>query len=124
MEFKSIDQLTINDCCNHLSISRDLLKQAVVATKGNSSILYERVFDGQTLNGVKEEIARRLISLLIEDRRIFLSCQTGAITYEQYLSISNDGLWHNEASKRIKEIKDQQEEKEYYRDCREMLIIS
>ena len=115
MEFKSIDQLTINDCCNHLSISRDLLKQAVVATKGNSSILYERVFDGQTLNGVKEEIARRLISLLIEDRRIFLSCQTGAITYEQYLSISNDGLWHNEASKRIKEIKDQQEEKEYYR---------
>lgn len=115
MEFKSIDQLTINDCCNHLSISRDLLKQAVVATKGNSSLLYDRVFDGQPLTGVKEETARRLISLLIDDRRIFLSCQTGAITYEQYLSISNDGLWRSEASKRIKEIKDQQEEREYYR---------
>ena len=115
MEFKSIDQLTINDCCNHLSISRDLLKQAVVATKGNTSLLYERVFDGQPLSGVKEKIAKRLISLLIEDRRIFLSCQTGAITYEQYLSISNDGLWRSEASKRIKEIKDQQEEREYYR---------
>ena len=115
MEFKSIDQLTINDCCNHLSISRDLLKQAVVATKGNSSLLYDRVFDGLPLTGVKEEIARRLISLLIEDRQAFLSCQTGAITYEQYLSISNDGLWRSEASKRIKEIKDQQEEKEYYR---------
>lgn len=115
MEFKSIDQLTINDCCNHLSISRDLLKQAVVATKGNSSLLYERVFDGQPFTGVKEEIAKKLISLLIEDRRIFFSCQTGAITYEQYLSISSDGLWRSEAEKRIKEIKDQQEEREYYR---------
>ena len=53
--------------------------------------------------------------LLIEDRRIFFSCQTGAITYEQYLSISSDGLWRSEAEKRIKEIKDQQEEREYYR---------
>lgn len=115
MEIKSINQLTINDCCNHLSISRDLLKQAVVATKGNSSLLYDRVFDGQQLTGVKEEIARRLISLLVEDRRAFLSCEAHAITYEQYLSISNDGLWRSEASKRIKEIRDQQEEKEYYR---------
>lgn len=98
MDFKSIDQLTISDCCNHLSISRDLLKQAVVAAKDNVSLLYERAFGGQSLTGINEEIARKLIFLLIEDRRTFLQCKT-LKQFEQYLSSNNDGLWCGEALK-------------------------
>jgi len=113
MDFKSIDQLTISDCCNHLSISRDLLKQAVVAAKDNVSLLYERAFGGQSLTGINEEIARKLIFLLIEDRRTFLQCKT-LKQFEQYLSSNNDGLWCGEALKRINEFKDDKEEKEYY----------
>ena len=44
MEFKSIEQLSITDCCNKLSITRERLKQTVIDTNNNISLFRERFF--------------------------------------------------------------------------------
>lgn len=116
MEFKSIDQLTISDCCNQLTIVTGQLKK-VVAANIDSSKLYEGIFGGQSLTGRKDEIAQRFISLLIEDRKCFQQCKT-LQQFENYLLIWNDGLWRDDAFIRVKSIKDEQEEKEYYLKCK------
>lgn len=113
MEFKSINKLTISDCCAALSISRDLLKPHIVVANNEVSSLYEKVFEGKALSGIKEEIAQKLISLIHEDRIQFLQCKT-LQEFEQYLSTNNEGLWCAEAQKKIKDFKGEQEEKEYY----------
>lgn len=109
MEFKTIDQLTITDCCNKLSVSREGLKHFLEETNGDFSLLNERILGGQSLSGEKTVIAQKLKTLLCEDRRSFLQCKS-LQQFEWYLSTYNDGLWRSEASKSIQDFKDEQEE--------------
>ena len=113
MEFKSIEQLTITDCCNQLTVSKESLKKVVVAVNMDTSLLSERIFGNELLAGAKNEIAQRLTLLLIEDRKYFLRCKT-LQQFENYLSTWSDGLWRNEAFQKVKTIKNEQEEKEFY----------
>lgn len=73
MEFKSIEQLSITDCCHKLSITRERLKQTVIDTNNNISLFRGRLFGEKgSLAEEKEEIAQRLFLLISEDRKLFL----------------------------------------------------
>ena len=113
MEFKSIEQLSITDCCNKLSITRERLKQIVIDTNNNISLFHGRLFCEGSLAEEKEEIAQRLFLLISEDRKLFLRSKT-AQQHEEYLSKMKDGLWRDEASKRITSFKIEQIEKDFY----------
>ena len=113
MEFKSIEQLSITDCCNKLSITKERLKQIVIDTNNNISLFHGRLFCEGSLAEEKEEIAQRLFLLISEDRKLFLRSKT-AQQHEEYLSKMKDGLWRDEASKRINSFKIEQIEKDFY----------
>ena len=49
MEFKSIEQLSITDCCHKLSITRERLKQTVIDTNNNISLFRGRLFGEESL---------------------------------------------------------------------------
>lgn len=113
MEFKNIGQLTITDCCNQLSIPREKLKQVVV-TAADDDRLHNAISKEQSWRGVQQEIVQRLETLIREDRQSFLQCKT-LQQYETYLSKQEDGLWRDEALKKIRGINAQLEERSFYR---------
>ena len=113
MDFKSIEQLTISDCCNQLSVTRGSLKESLAAANYDFPLFAKMVFGGRELTGLNSEIVRRLVVLLREDRACFLQCKT-LQQYHDYLSIWNDGLWRKEASVKVKALKEEQEEKDFY----------
>jgi len=114
MEFKNIEQLTITDCCNRLNLKKEDLQQVVLTVKSFSSIiLHEEIFGNQELYGEKQEIAQRLVSLLIEDRECFQRCRTMQ-EYEDYLSKWEDGLWKSDAEGNIQRLTSEKEERSYY----------
>ena len=86
MEFKSIDTLSITECCEQLNLRREDLPEAlqeVIEPSERDQLLIEQ-----------------LQSLLDEDKLAIESCRT-IEQYEGYLSTWVDGLYHSHAHTRM-----------------------
>lgn len=96
MEFKSVDMLTITECCEHLNLSKQDLPKA----------LLERTdfFDADKL------IVARLQSLIDADEKAYFSCST-IEHYEEYLISNPDGLYRDQANSEICKIRKNEETK-------------
>ncbi len=99
MEFKSIDSLSITECCEHLKIRVTDLPDIV----------------GQinTSNERQRLLLERLKTLLGEDKVCFQSCTTIS-AYENYLSVWPDGLWREPAKAAINRLMAEAAELECY----------
>ena len=80
MEFKSIDSLSITECCELLNLDRIDLPTAV-----------------QNL-ATPSKIEQRLILLIDADRSAFQRCTT-INDFDNYLCTWPDGFWRDEANK-------------------------
>ena len=101
MEFKSIDTLSITECCEQLNLRREDLPEAlqeVIEPSERDQLLIEQ-----------------LQSLLDEDKLAIESCRT-IEQYEGYLSTWVDGLYHSHARTRIAQLKAAAEELAFYQE--------
>ncbi len=101
MEFKSIDTLSITECCEQLNLRREDLPevlQDVIEPSERDQLLIEQ-----------------LQSLLNEDKVAIESCRT-IEQYEEYLSTWVDGLYHSHARTRIAQLKAEAEELSFYQE--------
>lgn len=89
MDIKSIDTLSITECCEQLNIRREDLHETLQNLRGT---------DGDKLLIVQLE------SLLNKDKSAIESCKT-IEQYEEYLSTWDDGLYHGYALERIAQLK-------------------
>ncbi len=90
MEFKSIDSLSITECCELLNIDISSLPDS----------LSERV----PCNERESLMLQHLNKLLDADRKAFLAC-TSIDDYKLYLSTWPDGLWTSKAVKMIQKLR-------------------
>lgn len=100
MEFKSIDSLSITECCEQLNLRREDLPDAM-----------------QDLHELTERdrlLIARLELLLSEDKSAVESCRT-IEQYEGYFSTWTDGLYHDYAKTRIAQLKAEAEEYAFYK---------
>lgn len=106
MEFKSIDTLSITECCEQLNLRREDLPEAlqeVVEPSERDQLLIEQ-----------------LQSLLDEDKLAIESCRT-IEQYEGYLSTWVDGLYHSYARTRIAQLKAAAEELAFYQENKDSI---
>ena len=99
MKIKSIDSLSIAECCEQLNLRREDLPEAL-----------------QELNAFTEReqlLIDRLDRLLDEDKTAFELCNS-IEEYEEYLSTWSDGLYHDVANQRIAQLKAEAEEFAFY----------
>lgn len=99
MEFKSIDTLSITECCEQLNLRKEDLPEAlqnIVEPSERDQLLIEQ-----------------LQSLLEEDKSAIESCIT-IEQYEGYLSTWIDGLYHDYARTRIAQLKAEAKERAFY----------
>lgn len=99
MEIKSLDSLSISECCEQLNIRREDLPEALQEVPEPS----ER----------DQLLIEQLQSLLNEDKLAIESCKT-IEEYEGYLSTWVDGLYHSYAGSRIAQLKAEAEELAFY----------
>lgn len=98
MKIKSIDSLSITECCEQLGLKPEDLRYVAFRTKENPS---ER----------EKLVLKRLTILLEADRRTFVSCSTKE-HYDNYLSFFPDGIYRNHAERKIAEIIASQRERD------------
>lgn len=106
MEFKSIDTLSITECCEQLNLRREDLPEAlqeVIEPSERDQLLIEQ-----------------LQSLLDEDKLAIESCRT-IEQYEGYLSTWVDGLYHSHARTRIAQLKAAAEELAFYQENKDSI---
>lgn len=106
MEFKSIDTLSITECCEQLNLRREDLPEAlqeVIEPSEKDQLLIEQ-----------------LQSLLDEDKLAIESCRT-IEQYEGYLSTWVDGLYHSHARTRIAQLKAAAEELAFYQENKDSI---
>lgn len=106
MEFKSIDNLSITECCEQLNLRREDLPEAlhnIIEPSERDQLLIEQ-----------------LQSLLDDDKLAIESCRTIA-QYEGYLSTWVDGLYHNRARTRIAQLKAEAEELAFYQNNKDSI---
>lgn len=106
MEFKSIDTLSITECCEQLNLRREDLPEALhnlIEPSERDQLLIER-----------------LQSLLDADKLAIESCRT-IEQYEGYLSTWVDGLYHNRARTRIAQLKAEAEEFAFYQKNKDLI---
>ena len=106
MEFKSIDTLSITECCEQLNLKREDLPEAlqdIIEPSERDQLLIEQ-----------------LQSLLNEDKSAFESCRT-IEQYERYLSTWVDGLFHEHARTRIAQLKAEAEELAFYQENKDSI---
>ena len=106
MKFKSIDTLSITECCEQLNLRREDLPEAI-----------------QNINEPSERdelLIVQLQSLLNEDKLAIESCRT-IEQYEGYLSTWVDGLYHSHAQTRIAQLKAVAEELAFYQENKDSI---
>ena len=106
MEFKSIDTLSITECCEQLNLRREDLPEAlqdVIEPSERDQLLIEQ-----------------LQSLLDKDKLAIESCRT-IEQYEAYLSTWIDGLYHRHARTRIAQLKAEAEELAFYQENKDSI---
>lgn len=106
MKFKSIDTLSITECCEQLNLRREDLPEAI-----------------QNINEPSERdelLIEQLQSLLNEDKSAIESCRT-IEQYEGYLSTWVDGLYHSHARIRIAQLKAVAEELAFYQENKDSI---
>lgn len=106
MEFKSIDTLSITECCEQLNLRREDLPDAlqdIVEPSERDQLLIEQ-----------------LQSLLDKDKLAIESCRT-IEQYEGYLSTWVDGLYHSHARTRIAQLKAAAEELAFYQENKDSI---
>ena len=106
MEFKSIDTLSITECCEQLNLRREDLPEAlqeVIEPSERDQLLIEQ-----------------LQSLLDKDKLAIESCRT-IEQYEGYLSTWVDGLYHSHARTRIAQLKAAAEELAFYQENKDSI---
>ena len=106
MEFKSIDTLSITECCEQLNLRREDLPEAlqeVIEPSERDQLLIEQ-----------------LQSLLDEDKLAIESCRT-IEQYEGYLSTWVDGLYHSHARTRIAQLKAAAGELAFYQENKDSI---
>lgn len=106
MEFKSIDTLSITECCEQLNLRREDLPEAlqdIIEPSERDQLLIEQ-----------------LQSLLDKDKSAFESCRT-IEQYEGYLSTWVDGLYHSHARTRIAQLKAAAEELAFYQENKDSI---
>ena len=96
MEYKKIDELSIDECCAELNIESQQLPTILENISG------------------PQEIVDRLKSLVDADMSAFKSCST-IEQFEKYLELWIDGLHRSEASQRVAQLKAQAEELAFYK---------
>lgn len=100
MECKSIDTLSIAECCEQLNLRREELPEAL-----------QNIIDPSEGD---ELLIGRLQSLLDEDKSAFESCRT-IEQYERYLSSWADGLHRSKAAQRVAQLNAEAEELAFYK---------
>lgn len=106
MKFKSIDTLSITECCEQLNLIREDLPEAlqeVIEPSERDQLLIEQ-----------------LQSLLDKDKLAIESCRT-IEQYEGYLSTWVDGLYHSHARTRIAQLKAAAEELAFYQENKDSI---
>ena len=106
MEFKSIDTLSITECCEQLNLKKEDLPEAlqdIIESSERDQLLIEQ-----------------LQSLLDEDKSAIESCRT-IEQYEEYLSTWVDGLYHGYARTRITQLKTAVEELAFYQENKDSI---
>lgn len=106
MEFKSIDTLSITECCEQLNLRREDLPEAL------QNIIEPSERD--------ELLIEQLQSLLDEDKSVIESCRT-IEQYETYLSSWADGLYRGYARNRIAQLKAEAEELAFYQENKDSI---
>lgn len=122
MEFKSIDQLSLRDCCKALKIELKDLRRIVELPDKSPLKIFGFITADKKLNEYESQIAIRLSKLLFCDVNAYLQCvcltQKGTLAakeaYERYISSYPDGLWVNELKAKLALVKEEQTEKDYY----------
>lgn len=106
MEFKSIDTLSITECCEQLNLRREDLPEAI-----------------QNINEPSERdqlLIEQLQSLLDKDKSAIASCRT-IEHYEAYLTSWADGLYRGYARNRITQLKAEAEELAFYQENKDSI---
>jgi len=106
MEFKSIDTLSITECCEQLNLRREDLPEAlqyIIEPSERNQLLIEQ-----------------LQSLLDKDKSAIESCRT-IEQYEAYLSSWTDGLYRGYARNRIAQLKAEAEELAFYQENKDSI---
>ena len=106
MEFKSIDTLSITECCEQLNLRREDLPEAlqyIIEPSERNQLLIEQ-----------------LQSLLDKDKSAIESCRTSE-QYEAYLSSWTDGLYRGYARNRIAQLKAEAEELAFYQENKDSI---
>lgn len=106
MEFKSIDTLSITECCEQLNLRREDLPEAlqnIIEPSERDQILIEH-----------------LQALLDEDKSAIASCST-IEQYEEYLFTWVDGLYQGYAQTRIAQLKAETEELAFYQENKDSI---
>lgn len=106
MEFKSIDTLSITECCEQLNLRREDLPEAlqdIIEPSERDQLLIEQ-----------------LQSLLDEDKLAIESCRT-IEQYEGYLASWTDGLYRGYARDRIAQLKAEAEELAFYQENKDSI---
>ena len=106
MEFKSIDTLSITECCEQLNLRREDLPEAlqeIIEPSERDQLLIEQ-----------------LQSLLNADKAAIGSCRT-IEHYEGYLASWTDGLYRGYARDRIAQLKAEAEELAFYQENKDSI---
>ena len=106
MEFKSIDTLSITECCEQLNLRREDLPEAlqeIIEPSERDQLLIEQ-----------------LQSLLNADKAAIGSCRT-IEHYEGYLDSWTDGLYRGYAKDRIAQLKAEAEELAFYQENKDSI---
>lgn len=106
MKFKSIDSLSITECCEQLHLKREDLPEAL-----------QNVIEPSERD---ELLIEQLQSLLDEDMSVIESCRT-IEQYEAYLSSWADGLYRGYARNRIAQLKAEAEELAFYQENKDSI---
>lgn len=107
MKFKSVDSLSISECCEQLNLRKEDLPEALQ----NFNEPTER----------KQLLITRLKFLLSEDKSAIDLCKT-IEQYEGYLSTWVDGLYHGYARMRIAQLKAEAEELAFYNNNKDSIL--
>ena len=114
MDFKRIEDLSINECLDFIQIKSQEAK--VIAESSNSQDeICQRFLDvNETIDSqICRLVIDRLAGLLLKDKNMFFSSKNKS-DFQNYLSERGDGLWRKEAELSIKRIEDAEKEKNLY----------
>lgn len=105
-KIKKIDTLSVTDCCEQLNLKREDLPNDLHAFNGTSEI--------------EKLVVDRLYHLLEADESTFQSCST-IEQYENYLVSFSDGLYRDDATQKILELKAIAEEIAFYQSNKDSI---